>query len=254
MLLLLLSCCCSQLVVESVLLLSLCLLCACACVCFHSFVCHCCLPIEVRLCLPGENASRRQRCSVLFIFYCTTNLHALNCSNTCSLSLSFSLSLQLQPPGSVSLLDGNELAATTTTQRGSHNVPPPTTHRTTAEQQQKQQAAVVASSSPVSASPSASPITPSLIIRKDIHIFNFSDIEVSERPTATLLTELARRSRNGELLHDLSQRAVTATPQPPTTELDDIFISVKTTKNYHDTRLALIIKTWFQLARDQVSA
>lgn len=179
---------------------------------------------------------------------------ALNCSNTCSLSLFLSLSLQLQPPGSVSLLDGNEPAATMTTQRGSHNVPPPTTHRTTAEQlQQKQQAAVVASSSPVSASPSASPITPSLIIRKDIHIFNFSDIEVSERPTATLLTELARRSRNGELLHDLSQRAVTATPQPPTTELDDIFISVKTTKNYHDTRLALIIKTWFQLARDQVS-
>lgn len=87
--LLLLSCCCSQLVVESLLLLllSLCLLCACACVCFHSFVCHCCLPIEVRLCLPGENALRRQRCSVLFIFYCTTNLHALNCSNTCSLSL-----------------------------------------------------------------------------------------------------------------------------------------------------------------------
>lgn len=167
---------------------------------------------------------------------------------------SHSFSLQLQPPGSVSLLDGNELAATTTTQRGSHNVPPPTTHRTTAEQLQKQQqAAVAASSSPVSASPSASPITPSLIIRKDIHIFNFSDIEVSERPTATLLTELARRSRNGELLHDLSQRAVTATPQPPTTELDDIFISVKTTKNYHDTRLALIIKTWFQLARDQVS-
>lgn len=90
---LLLCCCCSQLVVESLLLLllSLCLLCVCACVCFHSFVCHCCLPIEVRLCLPGENASRRQRCSVLFIFYCTTNLHALNCSNTCSLSLFFSL-------------------------------------------------------------------------------------------------------------------------------------------------------------------
>ncbi|XP_041631245.1 fringe glycosyltransferase isoform X2 [Drosophila kikkawai] len=97
--------------------------------------------------------------------------------------------------------------------------------------------------------PAASPTT--VIIRKDIRSFNFSDIEVSERPTATLLTELARRSRNGELLHDLSQRAVTATPQPPVTELDDIFISVKTTKNYHDTRLALIIKTWFQLARDQ---
>lgn len=166
-------------------------------------------------------------------------------------------------------MDGNEpstvaaaAATTTTTQRGSHYMPPPTRHAAQQQQQPAAQAAAQAaasaqaysSSSPASASPSsASPITPSLIIRKDIHSFNFSDIEVSERPTATLLTELARRSRNGELLHDLSQRAVTATPQPPTTELDDIFISVKTTKNYHDTRLALIIKTWFQLARDQVS-
>lgn len=36
-------------------------------------------------------------------------------------------------------------------------------------------------------------------------------------------------------------------------DLDDIFISVKTTKNYHNTRLRLIVDTWFQLARDQVS-
>ncbi|KAH8395231.1 hypothetical protein KR222_003176 [Zaprionus bogoriensis] len=165
----------------------------------------------------------------------------------------------LQPPASASasasasLLDGNEpaTATTTTTQRGNapHSLPPPTrAQHVAAPAPAAAAAAPVASASAI---PSASPITPSLIIRKDIHSFNFSDIEVSERPTATLLTELARRSRNGELLHDLSQRAVTATPQPPTTELDDIFISVKTTKNYHDTRLALIIKTWFQLARDQ---
>lgn len=51
---------------------------------------------------------------------------------------------------------------------------------------------------------------------------------------------------------ELSQGAVTATPKPPTTELSDIFISVKTTKSYHATRLPLIIKTWFQLAKDQV--
>ncbi|XP_034105887.1 fringe glycosyltransferase [Drosophila albomicans] len=143
--------------------------------------------------------------------------------------------MQLQPQLSSSLLDGNE-PATTTTQHAS---------------ELPVAAAAALQLVAVASSPSPSPITPSLIIRKDIHSFNFSDIEVSERPTATLLTELARRSRNGELLHDLSQRAVTATPQPPTTELDDIFISVKTTKNYHDTRLALIIKTWFQLARDQ---
>lgn len=46
---------------------------------------------------------------------------------------------------------------------------------------------------------------------------------------------------------------VTGTPKPDQYNLDDIFISVKTTKNYHDKRLAMIIKTWFQLAKDQVS-
>ncbi|CAG0881445.1 unnamed protein product [Cyprideis torosa] len=35
------------------------------------------------------------------------------------------------------------------------------------------------------------------------------------------------------------------------TTLDDIFISVKTTKRYHDTRLELILKTWFNLAPHQ---
>ncbi|CAG9865557.1 unnamed protein product [Phyllotreta striolata] len=43
----------------------------------------------------------------------------------------------------------------------------------------------------------------------------------------------------------------TATVKPPTTTLDDIFISVKTTKNYHRKRLPIILKTWFQLARKQ---
>lgn len=88
-----------------------------------------------------------------------------------------------------------------------------------------------------------------VIIRKDIHSFNFSDIELPiERPTAA-----AHYLHNKHLLRDLTQRSVTGTPKPPTTELDDIFISVKTTKSYHDSRLALIVKTWFQLAKDQVS-
>lgn len=51
----------------------------------------------------------------------------------------------------------------------------------------------------------------------------------------------------------LYEYSVTATPKPATISLNDIFISVKTTKLYHDTRLDLIIKTWFQLATDQVS-
>lgn len=36
--------------------------------------------------------------------------------------------------------------------------------------------------------------------------------------------------------------------------LDDIFISVKTTKHYQHTRLPVILKTWFQLAKEQVSS
>lgn len=35
------------------------------------------------------------------------------------------------------------------------------------------------------------------------------------------------------------------------TSLDDIFISVKTTKNFHQPRLDVILRTWFVLARDQ---
>lgn len=52
----------------------------------------------------------------------------------------------------------------------------------------------------------------------------------------------------------LYEYSVTATPKPTTISLNDIFISVKTTQLYHETRLSLIIKTWFQLAADQVSA
>lgn len=37
------------------------------------------------------------------------------------------------------------------------------------------------------------------------------------------------------------------------TTLDDVFISVKTTRNYHKWRLPVILKTWFQLAKNQVN-
>lgn len=44
----------------------------------------------------------------------------------------------------------------------------------------------------------------------------------------------------------------TATTRPET-QLNDIFISVKTTRSFHRTRLDLLLKTWFQLAPKQVS-
>lgn len=45
--------------------------------------------------------------------------------------------------------------------------------------------------------------------------------------------------------------SATATVKPPTVTLDDVFISVKTTRNYHNSRLPIILKTWFQLAKKQ---
>lgn len=43
----------------------------------------------------------------------------------------------------------------------------------------------------------------------------------------------------------------TATEKPPSTDLNDVFISVKTTKHFHQERLPIILKTWFQLAKEQ---
>ncbi|BES97097.1 Fringe-like [Nesidiocoris tenuis] len=43
----------------------------------------------------------------------------------------------------------------------------------------------------------------------------------------------------------------TATPSPSSTSVADLFISVKTTVHYHQARLPVILKTWFQLAKQQ---
>lgn len=51
--------------------------------------------------------------------------------------------------------------------------------------------------------------------------------------------------------HLLNSLVATATAQPATS-LDDVFITVKTTRGFHHTRLDLILKTWFNLARQQV--
>ena len=38
---------------------------------------------------------------------------------------------------------------------------------------------------------------------------------------------------------------------PPATRLDDIHISIKTSHKFHGDRLPVIIKTWFQLAKEE---
>ncbi|KAL7297829.1 hypothetical protein TKK_0008862 [Trichogramma kaykai] len=70
---------------------------------------------------------------------------------------------------------------------------------------------------------------------------------------AVSTSALALPSRNEEIEEttDLIPSVATATMAPYTTGLDDIFISVKTTKNYHESRLQAIIDTWFQFAKEQ---
>ncbi|GFG36247.1 hypothetical protein Cfor_10686, partial [Coptotermes formosanus] len=57
-------------------------------------------------------------------------------------------------------------------------------------------------------------------------------------------TNIAQNSYNSIVL-------AAGSSKPVATRLSDVFISVKTTRNYHKWRLPVILKTWFQLAKDQ---
>ncbi|KAI5638531.1 fringe-like domain-containing protein [Phthorimaea operculella] len=52
-------------------------------------------------------------------------------------------------------------------------------------------------------------------------------------------------------IEPLTKPSVNDSGQSKNITLDDIFISIKTTKHHRDTRLPIILKTWFQLAKDQ---
>lgn len=69
------------------------------------------------------------------------------------------------------------------------------------------------------------------------------DAKVTSRTGATD-TNIAQHSYNNNVL-------AAGTSKPAGTRLSDVFISVKTTRNYHKWRLPIILKTWFQLAKDQ---
>ena len=70
------------------------------------------------------------------------------------------------------------------------------------------------------------------------------DAKVTSRTGATD-ANIAQNSYNNIVL-------AARTSKPAGTRLSDVFISVKTTRNYHKWRLPVILKTWFQLAKDQV--
>lgn len=61
-----------------------------------------------------------------------------------------------------------------------------------------------------------------------------------------------RNVHNSNTTIKLSNTAGKGYEQLPTTSVKDIYITVKTTKTSHSTRVRLILDTWWMFARDQV--
>lgn len=75
-------------------------------------------------------------------------------------------------------------------------------------------------------------------------------------------TELSRKQRNAmsvETIKDDQEKEkiqsirTTVKPRDKRTELEDIFIAIKTTKKYHANRLKLLLDTWIALAKEEVT-
>lgn len=80
----------------------------------------------------------------------------------------------------------------------------------------------------------------SLLVYQGSVTFNFQET----RPGTVQVADLS--------IEPVTNASVIDSGQIKNITLDDIFISVKTTKHYQNTRLPLILKTWFQLAKEQV--
>ncbi|KAL1140632.1 hypothetical protein AAG570_000562 [Ranatra chinensis] len=82
------------------------------------------------------------------------------------------------------------------------------------------------------------------------------EIGWQERAPRSLSGDYQESMNLVEVVQQPVKAATAATPpQPYTTSaasLSDVFISVKTTVHYHKPRLPIILKTWFQLAKQQV--
>lgn len=84
----------------------------------------------------------------------------------------------------------------------------------------------------------------SLLVYQGGVTFNFQDVNRESRPGTVQVADLS--------IEPVTNASVNDSVQVKNITLDDIFISVKTTKHYQYTRLPLILKTWFQLAKEQV--
>ncbi|XP_026826014.1 fringe glycosyltransferase isoform X2 [Ooceraea biroi] len=77
------------------------------------------------------------------------------------------------------------------------------------------------------------------------------EMSVSEVNSRSVIVEVPASRKIISEESPVTPPVATATMAPYATNLDDVFISVKTTKHYHHSRLPAIIDTWFQFAKDQ---
>lgn len=89
---------------------------------------------------------------------------------------------------------------------------------------------------------------------QELDIFDFKVIPKKLMETKNNLTPVTKESKEmiGTTIRSTVDAVGTVTPKPPIVELNDLFISVKTTKANHNNRLDIILKTWFQMAVEQV--
>lgn len=72
----------------------------------------------------------------------------------------------------------------------------------------------------------------------------------SRRPGSSSLHD--RRKAIHTFQSPLLNKLRSSVEERPKVSLNDIFITVKTSYKFHQSRLAVILKTWYQLARDQI--
>lgn len=112
------------------------------------------------------------------------------------------------------------------------------------------------------------PYLPKTNMRKLDEVRNFSKVEEEEegrnlshpkqqkKTTKNFNTSQRKGSQSNNFDDDAIVRKIvnrTLQKKPSELTLDDIFIGVKTTRRYHKSRLDILVKTWFQNAKHQVS-
>lgn len=77
---------------------------------------------------------------------------------------------------------------------------------------------------------------------------NTSEAPVTERDISKETGQKLQHIRLEKSINSIKRTTVNSTA----VDLNDVFITIKTTKKFHHSRLDLLLSTWFRIAKDQV--